>query len=165
MGRPRKTLFDLVVDGTFLARRHSQLLVDEPLVDEPALRRLQERYCGEQSGLERQARELRFEKIVRGVPGTASLDDGDEVVVAAPMRLTREYQLAELAELLNLPPVPLQIAHDLRVCHRFWRAMRGRVLLDADDAVAAIAERLGVSRTTVRRDLGWLQQWECAAPA
>jgi hypothetical protein len=65
MAPRHKTLRDLVRDVTFPARRHSHLLVDDPLVGDPALRTLQKQYRDEASKLERRAIALRFEKAVR----------------------------------------------------------------------------------------------------
>jgi hypothetical protein len=72
----KKTLADLARDRTFLARRHRHLLLEGPLLADPALRVLQERYRAEGSDLEqlRIAREL--ERLLRAQPkaGTAELD-------------------------------------------------------------------------------------------
>ncbi len=64
-GRPRKSLEQLVADGSFLARRHAGLLAGE-LVSDPTLRSLQQLYV--QAGDARQRRRvaLQFEKIARG---------------------------------------------------------------------------------------------------
>jgi hypothetical protein len=62
---PRKTLYHFAIrDRTFLARRHGHLLVEEPLVDEPRLRELQQAYRAEVSLLERAAIARQFERIV-----------------------------------------------------------------------------------------------------
>jgi hypothetical protein len=66
-GRPRKTLSELVRDGSFLARRHAELLAGDP-VDDPTLAALQALY--RQAGDDRQRRRvaLQFEKICRAAP-------------------------------------------------------------------------------------------------
>lgn len=66
-GRPRKTLAELVREGSFLARRHDGLLAGDD-VEDPTLAALQALYG--QVGDDRQRRRvaLRFEKICRAVP-------------------------------------------------------------------------------------------------
>jgi hypothetical protein len=63
-GRPRKSLGELVADGTFLARRHAELLAGESISD-PTLAALRQLY--RQAGDDRQRRRvaLQFERLVR----------------------------------------------------------------------------------------------------
>jgi hypothetical protein len=61
----KKSLIDFVYDRTFLARRHAELLVAEPLVRDRELRELQLAYRTETSKLERAAIARKFEKRVQ----------------------------------------------------------------------------------------------------
>jgi hypothetical protein len=85
MPTPRKRLSDLVRDETFLGRRHAQLLLDEPLVRDPGLRLLQERYRAEPSELERRRLALQFERAVRDLlerERALQEEVGDETLLA-----------------------------------------------------------------------------------
>jgi hypothetical protein len=64
LGRPRKSLDELIEDGSFLARRHAELLAGE-LVDDPTLAALQQlfRQAGDDGQRRRVA--LQFERLVR----------------------------------------------------------------------------------------------------
>jgi hypothetical protein len=63
-GRPRKSLAELIEDGSFLARRHAELLAGDD-VEDPTLAAVQALY--RQAGDDRQRRRvaLQFEKLVR----------------------------------------------------------------------------------------------------
>jgi hypothetical protein len=79
----KKTLRELVRDETFLARRHAHLLLEGPLIDDPGLRSIQERYMAETSELERWQLGLLFQKAVRDplervLPGPRPEDADDE---------------------------------------------------------------------------------------
>jgi hypothetical protein len=65
MPTPKKSLADLIWDQRFLARRHAHLLRSSKLVEDDALRELQQAYRAETSERERRARALDFEKAVR----------------------------------------------------------------------------------------------------
>jgi hypothetical protein len=97
-GRPRKTLEQLVADGSFLARRHGELLAGEPL-DDPVLSALQQLY--RQAGDDRQRRRvaLQFEKVCRAaspavvgepdaVPGVEAAEELEGPVEAAGPELS-----------------------------------------------------------------------------
>lgn len=62
MAHPKKSLAQLCADRTFLARRHADLLVSEPLLDDLALRDLQRQYRQESSDLERRRIALELER-------------------------------------------------------------------------------------------------------
>jgi len=190
MPQPRKTLVELaLIDRTFLARRHAELLVEEQLVDEPRLRRLQQAYREQMDGLERRRLALAFEKVVRE-PETgpelvelelvaktvqadasdeqreAQLDDalalGASIGLEPPAGVTREQLQAGLDELMRLPPVPMELAHDRRLYERYWRARKAADLYDAGRKLHAVAAELGVSGATVLRDFAWLNRWNDA---
>jgi hypothetical protein len=93
-GRPRKTLEALVADGSFLARRHGDLLAGEPL-DDPVLAALQALY--RQAGDDRQRRRvaLQFEKVVRAASPAVEDEPTSTVDVDAEVEL---YEPPEAAE-------------------------------------------------------------------
>ena len=64
MARPRKSLEQLVVDGTFRARHHHERLHGSPVPWEP-LARMQERHQRADSDRERRFFALEFERLVR----------------------------------------------------------------------------------------------------
>jgi hypothetical protein len=92
----RKTLRQLVRDRTFLARRHAELLHLEPLVDDPVIRQLQERYRAEPSERIRRQVALEIEGAVR-----------DQAVYARHGAATLGLRIAEGLELR--PGLPLTI--------------------------------------------------------
>jgi hypothetical protein len=63
-GRPRKLLEELVADGTFLARRHAELLGGPP-VEDPRLAGLQRMYRRAEDDQQRRRVAISFEKLVR----------------------------------------------------------------------------------------------------
>jgi hypothetical protein len=138
VARARKRLEDLAVDGTFLARRHAQLLVDEPLLDEPTLRQLQEDYRVESSELEQRAIALRFEKAVRDPEQTS-------------LRAMRDRLFAELDELLAAEPVEIDVDVQAARSRRAMLAVRCRDLREEGLTLAAVGQRVGTSAATVRR--------------
>lgn len=64
-GRPAKTLQQHVLDGTFERRKHELLLADGPLVDEPELRQLQQKYRRLKTDWKRRDVAREFERLVR----------------------------------------------------------------------------------------------------
>src|SRR5437868_2500077 len=102
----RKTLNDLVHDRSFLARRHSPLLLEAPPVADPDLANLQELYQAERSELERRALALQFEKALR-----------------EPRELTHTPTAEDrLEEIVNMPPAELDLEANRRASERFARA-------------------------------------------
>jgi hypothetical protein len=177
MPQPRKTLLELaLIDRTFLARRHAELLVADELVDEPRLCRLQQAYREEQDGLERRRLAVAFEKVVRE---PASAPTVVELALAARMAqshsdrradpeavLERESGTprvelqAELEALVTLPAVPMELAHTPRLYARYWRARRAAERSASGRTRRAVSAELGVSAATVMRDLAWLELWD-----
>jgi hypothetical protein len=85
MGRPRKTLRELVWDGTFRARRHASLLAGEPMDERPDLADLQWLYSAAEDDFVARAIAVRFERIVRdpfthALKGVDAENAGDGVV-------------------------------------------------------------------------------------
>jgi hypothetical protein len=138
MARPKKSLEDLCVDGTFLARRHAHLLEDEALVEEPSLCALQEAYRDEASELERRALAVRFEKAVR-------------VAVATTLAQQRDDLLDELDELLHAEPVEVDMDASIAASRRHMEALRCRDLRATGLSYRAIGERVGRSPAAARR--------------
>jgi hypothetical protein len=68
MARPRKTLDELVRDGTFLARRHEGLLAG-PILPQLALAALQREYIRADDERVRRVIAREFEHIVRALAG------------------------------------------------------------------------------------------------
>lgn len=66
----------------------------------------------------------------------------------------------ELERILALPAVPMEIANDRRAVERYWRAMKAAEAADIGQPVRDIAASLGVSVTTVRRDLRYLERFD-----
>lgn len=80
----KKSFAQFVADGTFLARRHAELLDSEDIVHDPRLRPIQEAYQEAIDGLERQQLALEFQKVVeRRAAIRAALRTGE---LAAAMR-------------------------------------------------------------------------------
>lgn len=74
MGRPTKTLNQLILDGTFRSTKHRDRLLDED-ARTPALQELQQRYREARSDPERKAVGLEFEKAVQtGEGGPATFE-------------------------------------------------------------------------------------------
>jgi phage terminase large subunit-like protein len=68
-GRPGKSLQQHLDDGTFEARKHEQLLVSDPLVDDPEHRKLQQRYRRLKTPAKRREVALELERVARdGAP-------------------------------------------------------------------------------------------------
>lgn len=164
MPAARKTLYELLVqDRSFLARRHAELLLSEPLVDDPVLRAAQERYRAEPSELERRQLALELEKAVRDPTAyarlAAALEAPRAIEPAAPLAVDEDL-VRELERVLApKPPVPISIAKDRRLVERYWRGMAAAKLADAGVPVHEIAAQLGVSVSTVRRNLKYLEQF------
>jgi phage terminase large subunit-like protein len=80
MARPRKTLAQLVRDGTFLARRAEdrQLLLGPPLDHWPAFASLQRRYAAASSVPERRAIALDFQRLVKAAHDEAGKEDNPD---------------------------------------------------------------------------------------
>jgi hypothetical protein len=136
-----KSLTDHVRDGTFRSRRHHPLLAG-PAVPWPELATLQGRYAAAAQELERRAVGVEFERAVRDLEKRVGTDPAIE----------------DLERLLSLPPVPMAIALDRRLVERYWRAMEIAELVDEGVPQAEVAAKFGVSPTTVRRELGWLEK-------
>jgi phage terminase large subunit-like protein len=64
-GRPGKSLEQHVADGSFEKRKHAELLVDDPLVDDEKLRKLQQQYRRLRRDDRRAEVALEFERLVR----------------------------------------------------------------------------------------------------
>ena len=86
MAPRKKRLIDFVRDRSFLARRHEALLDSSPLLDNPILRWVQERYQAEVDPAERRRVALEFERLLRKHP---------------------EWELAELHRIFDAMPVEL----------------------------------------------------------
>lgn len=67
MGRPRKTLRELVADRSFIARKHRDRLLEAPL-ERADLRALQARYFAAELDYERAAIAVEFERVARRSP-------------------------------------------------------------------------------------------------
>jgi len=65
-GRPAKSLQQHVRDGTFERRKHELLLADDSLVEEPELRKLQQRYRRLKTEHKRKDVAREFERVARG---------------------------------------------------------------------------------------------------
>lgn len=145
-GRPAKTLIQHVQDGTFRPSRHGELLETDPLP--PELAQFGDRYRIARSVRERQAVALEFRDAIAG----ADIDDD-----------------ATLMEILDAPLEPHMPERDRAAAERAYRVLYAR---DAHRSgmpekgeewrltVPEIAERLGVSRTTVRRYLAEVAERE-----
>src|SRR5690242_9525500 len=124
-----KTLDQHVVDGTFRARRHHEMLVG-PVVRWEELAQLQARYAAATSEAERRAIGVAFERAAHAL-------DFEE---------TPDPIAVEVDAILALPPVPLRIAGDEAATRRYFRAIRiAGAALDAKSDAAAAAT-VGVSR-------------------
>jgi phage terminase large subunit-like protein len=78
-GRPSKTLEQHVADGTFRKRIHEQLLDDEPLVSDPDLKKLQQRYRRLKTDSKRSEVGLEFERAARAKAPERQAADSDEI--------------------------------------------------------------------------------------
>jgi phage terminase large subunit-like protein len=90
-GRPSKNLLEHVQDGSFMARRHADLLEAEPDLRWPALAALQQQFRESTEELQRRALALEFEHAVRAAHATSQAEAGNEL----------ERELARLTLLLD----------------------------------------------------------------
>lgn len=107
-GRPRKTLAELVREGSFLARRHDGLLAGDD-VEDPTLAALQALY--QQEGMIAAAAvALRSEKICRAVPpaavGGPDVAPDVEPVVEFDVPLDAAESYAEMMARIWRQPAP-----------------------------------------------------------
>lgn len=72
-GRPRKTLADLIRDGTFSARHHESRLASAEELPLPELERYRRRYRAARTPEQRREIALELERIVREEAGRADL--------------------------------------------------------------------------------------------
>src|SRR5919201_3144407 len=115
----RKTLADLVRDGSFLARRHADLLVTGALVADPVLASLQERYRAERSELERRQLALWFEKAVRDPAEWARHAPAAGVDAHEGRPSTRaEHVAAEIETIRAMEPAELDLEANRRASER-----------------------------------------------
>jgi AraC-like DNA-binding protein len=163
----RKTLADLVRDGSFLARRHADLLVTGALVADPLLADLQQRYRAERSELERRQLALWFEKAVRDPRERARhapVEDELEAEHEGRLRTRAELVMADIAAIAATPPAQLDVEGNRRRSERHRRACFAKdafvhgIRRTQSEAlrpwnVAEIAAHLQVSPSTVRRYL------------
>ena len=64
-GQNRKSLEQHIADATFEARKHEELLDEDELVDDPVLRKLQQRFRRLKAPAKRREASLEFEREVR----------------------------------------------------------------------------------------------------
>src|SRR5690348_9729184 len=133
-GRPAKRLSEHVWESSFRARDHAHLLDDSELAEHPRLRRLQLAYSETADpGLRRQLA-LAFERVSRNTedaPTQVELEMFAGQPLEEASRPTRHELDAELAEVVDRPPVPIELAHDDALCAHYWRAHRAAELFDA----------------------------------
>jgi len=127
MAAPKKKLIELVRDRTFLARRHADRLLEEPL-ERADLRALQEACRAADDAGARQAIAMAFERAVQNEP-------------AAP----REDPRAELDAILNAPPRPSNPARNRAATEREARAKYARGLFNDGLSIAEISARINAS--------------------
>jgi phage terminase large subunit-like protein len=106
-GRPTKSLNELIRDGTFEGRRshHRDLLVDEPLVENKTLRKLQQEYRRAEHELERHRVAREFEASVRRIAARRERRRGDdlaEFLASLGPRATAERIINLFARVLRL---------------------------------------------------------------
>ena len=149
MPAAKKTLRQLVAERTFLARRHADRILDEPLDDRPDLLALQGAYQAAADDAARQSIAVSFERTVRA---------------GAPVTTRRDEALARLQAIIDMEPEPHRPERDRAAAERAERAqLAGNAYLygmrrDASEearplSIREIAERLDVSRSTVARYL------------
>ena len=173
VARPAKSLAAHIHDRTFRPARHGCLLGDstEPL---PAgFERFRERYLRAESPRETQAILLDFADAIEEGPAAGPQDDRLERILAsvrlAPGALERIDRVkargysssdrlwSRLRSILDGPAVPCDLLDQPGAFDRYWRACRARGLRCDGLPLALIAERLGVSKSTVQRDLHELE--------
>lgn len=104
---------------------------------------MQVAYVNATSEPERRAVAVAFERAVRGMHEHGEQDDD-----AAARR-------AELDAILNAPPALISLDRIEALAERQERAQQAQWRYRDGEPVAAIAERLRIARSTVRRDLEW----------
>jgi DNA-binding transcriptional ArsR family regulator len=70
--------------------------------------------------------------------------------------VSARYSADQLREILTAPPVPRSLCDSQRLVNRYWRGMKALGAWDEGKPVKEIAATLGVSPSTVLRDLRWL---------
>jgi hypothetical protein len=139
-------LEQLVRRGAFRSRRHHELLRG-PAVPWGELAALQGRYAGASSDPERRAIGVEFERAVRSMQDEQ--EQSDEEAARA----------AEFAAIFSAPPKVVNVARSRAASERWVRALLEEMHRKNGWALAAIAERVGVSVSVVRRDLAMLECW------
>jgi phage terminase large subunit-like protein len=111
MGRPRKTLEQLVRDGTFLARRdEDRALLLEPHLPWPAFASLQGRFAAATSDAEQRQIALEFERLVRAAQTEVQRQTGTANAPHAQLaaELARLGRPGSIKQLLEFFPAYLQ---------------------------------------------------------
>jgi DeoR-like helix-turn-helix domain len=165
MPAQRKNLEELLRDRSFLARRHAELLLIEPVGEDPLLRRVQERYRAEPSDLERRRLALALEKALRDpaamVQLAQDLDAPPKEIVVLEDRAARANS-DRIDEILAMGPTKINPERGRRESARFSRCLQAEWRRLDGMPIVKIAEAIGVSPATVRRDLAYLARWRAA---
>ena len=140
-----KSLSEHVYEGTFRARRHHELLAGPVVAGAPVLAQLQSEYAAAKTDPERRAIGVRFERGVRTIAEAGEPADNE---------LSRK-----LDAILATGPSRVNPARRRRESERFSRCLQAEWHHDDGVSIAKIAEALGVSLATVRRDLAYLARW------
>jgi hypothetical protein len=131
----------MLSDGTFRPTRYHGLLAG-PVVRWPTLATLQAAYAAAASDAERRAAAVHFLEAMREL-------EHEE---------TEDPFVLELEQIFTAPPVAMTIAGDARAVERYQCAVEAAAAKADGWTIPRIAVRLGVSSTTVRRDLSWLER-------
>jgi len=143
-----KSLSEHVYEGTFRARRHHELLAGPVVAGAPVLARLQSEYAAAKTDPERRAIGVRFERGVRTIAEAREPADNE---------LSRK-----LDAILGQGPVRIDPAHTRRASERLTRALQAESRALDGMSLAKIGKGLGISASTVRRDLAFLVRWRAA---
>ncbi len=182
VARPAKSLASHIRDRTFRPGRHGHLLGDVTEQLPPELEPFRERYLRAQSARERQAILLDFADAIEAGQEAGHQNDSLDRILAN-VRLGRgtlerielvkargssasDRAWSRLRSIVDASPVPGALLDEPpRAVDLYWRACRARGLRYDGLPVALIAERLGVSKSTVQRDLHKLETtWREALP-
>jgi len=162
----RKSLEELLRDRTFLARRHAELLLIEPVGENAIFRRAQEHYRTESSDLERRQLALALEKALRDPAAYEQLAkdlDAPPNVLEVSEERWREANSDRIDAILAMEASTFNPERGRRMSERFARCLQAEWRRLDGWTVAKTAGALGVSPATVRRDLAYLESWRTRA--
>jgi hypothetical protein len=173
VGRPAKSLAAHIRDRTFRPARHAHLLGDVTEQIPPELERFRERYLGALSARERQAILLDFADAIEADELAGYSDESLEHILSsvqlAPGALERielvkargssalDRLWCTLRSILDAPPVRCDLLDEQGAVDLYYRACRVRGLRRDGVPIALISKRLGISTSTVQRDLHKLE--------